>query len=299
MTRPGSIDIVREVDPAIWVTRAGGAVTSGELVRAGCSRRRIAAAVRGGDLLSLGGGAVGIPGVSVPVIAAVTRRASLACASALAQQGMELLLPPDRVHLTGSRGAPDHRVRWHRGPADGLTLGAARAAAQLLHCRPAVEGLVAVDALLRTERTSAATIAAELPRNRGGHASWVLANASALADSPMESVLRYHLLQTGLTDFVLQARVAGVGRVDFLIQGWLIVEADGWDSHKDRAAFERDRQRDAVAATQGLRTVRFTWDAVLSHIDEVLRCIRRVLAGGPPGLTSAHNQDDVGLEGPM
>lgn len=285
------------MDPTIWVTRAGGAVTSGDLVRAGCSRRRIAAAVRRGDLLSLGGGAVGIPGVSGPVIAAVTRRASLACVSALAQHGMDLLIPPGQVHLTGPRGAPDPRVCWHRGSTDGLTLGAARAVAQLLHCRPAVEGLVAVDALLRTERASLTAIAAEVPRNRGGHAKWVLANASALSEPPMESVLRYHLLHAGLTNLVLQARVAGVGRVDFLLDGWLIVEADGWDSHKDRGPFERDRQRDAVAAVQGYRTVRFTWDAVLAHIEEVVRCIGTVLAGGPPRPTSAHIQDAVGHTG--
>ncbi|HEX2103575.1 MAG TPA: DUF559 domain-containing protein [Solirubrobacteraceae bacterium] len=47
--------------------------------------------------------------------------------------------------------------------------------------------------------------------------------------------------------------------VDFLFpQARLIVETDSWRHHRTRAAFERDRQRDAVHARAGYRTLRFT-----------------------------------------
>ena len=39
----------------------------------------------------------------------------------------------------------------------------------------------------------------------------------------------------------------------------LIVETDGWDSHRTRAAFEADRRRDAALQADGYRVVRFTW----------------------------------------
>jgi hypothetical protein len=39
----------------------------------------------------------------------------------------------------------------------------------------------------------------------------------------------------------------------------LIVELDGWEFHKGRAAFERDRLRDADTLGAGYRTVRVTW----------------------------------------
>jgi very-short-patch-repair endonuclease len=39
----------------------------------------------------------------------------------------------------------------------------------------------------------------------------------------------------------------------------LIVETDSWQTHGDRAAFERDRARDAALAAAGYRVVRFTW----------------------------------------
>ena len=38
----------------------------------------------------------------------------------------------------------------------------------------------------------------------------------------------------------------------------LIVEADGWDFHKDREAFEDDRERDAENLRHGLKTLRIT-----------------------------------------
>ncbi|HEY3727991.1 MAG TPA: type IV toxin-antitoxin system AbiEi family antitoxin domain-containing protein [Solirubrobacteraceae bacterium] len=40
----------------------------------------------------------------------------------------------------------------------------------------------------------------------------------------------------------------------------LIVELDGWDFHRDRHAFEDDRDRDADALAAGLPTVRITWE---------------------------------------
>jgi predicted transcriptional regulator of viral defense system len=39
----------------------------------------------------------------------------------------------------------------------------------------------------------------------------------------------------------------------------LIVELDGYETHRTRAAFEADRQRDAALTADGYRVVRFTW----------------------------------------
>jgi Protein of unknown function (DUF559)/Transcriptional regulator, AbiEi antitoxin len=39
----------------------------------------------------------------------------------------------------------------------------------------------------------------------------------------------------------------------------LIVELDGWETHRTRAAFEQDRRRDAALQAIGWRVLRFTW----------------------------------------
>jgi hypothetical protein len=39
----------------------------------------------------------------------------------------------------------------------------------------------------------------------------------------------------------------------------LIVETDGWETHRTRAAFESDRRRDAALQADGWRVLRFTW----------------------------------------
>jgi very-short-patch-repair endonuclease len=40
----------------------------------------------------------------------------------------------------------------------------------------------------------------------------------------------------------------------------LVVELDGWETHGTRAAFRRDRARDAALTAAGFRVLRFTWD---------------------------------------
>jgi very-short-patch-repair endonuclease len=74
---------------------------------------------------------------------------------------------------------------------------------------------------------------------------------------------------------------ARVGRfeVDFL---WpnrrLIVETDGRASHETRAAFERDRARDAELTANGYRVVRFTYRQVERNAGRVAALLTRLIA---------------------
>jgi very-short-patch-repair endonuclease len=57
---------------------------------------------------------------------------------------------------------------------------------------------------------------------------------------------------------MINDRVLGK-EVDFFFEEHaLVVETDSWRYHKTRAAFENDRARDALLATAGYRTLRFT-----------------------------------------
>jgi very-short-patch-repair endonuclease len=63
----------------------------------------------------------------------------------------------------------------------------------------------------------------------------------------------------------------------------LIVELDSWKHHRDRAAFERDRIRDAELSLSGYRVIRVTWRRLRDHPERVAALIRRSLrASGNP-----------------
>jgi len=68
-------------------------------------------------------------------------------------------------------------------------------------------------------------------------------------------------------------------RVDFLWRpGCLIVEVDGWESHRTRSAFEQDRTRDARLKTLGYEVVRFTWRQLEREARTVARTVRELLS---------------------
>jgi very-short-patch-repair endonuclease len=68
--------------------------------------------------------------------------------------------------------------------------------------------------------------------------------------------------------------------VDFL---WskqrLIVEVDGWQSHRTRSAFEADRARDARLKLRGYEVLRFTWRQIDADSARVAATIRALLSG--------------------
>jgi very-short-patch-repair endonuclease len=72
-----------------------------------------------------------------------------------------------------------------------------------------------------------------------------------------------------------------VGRftVDFLWrEARLVVEVDGWESHRTRAAFEADRARDAWLNSRGYDVLRFTYRQVTGDPKGVVDALRALLA---------------------
>jgi hypothetical protein len=75
----------------------------------------------------------------------------------------------------------------------------------------------------------------------------------------------------------VNARVAGL-EVDFTWPAHrLAVETDGRSYHATRAAFERDRRRDARLTVAGWRVVRFTWAQVVDEPAECAAVLRALL----------------------
>jgi very-short-patch-repair endonuclease len=66
--------------------------------------------------------------------------------------------------------------------------------------------------------------------------------------------------------------------VDFLWRDqYLVVEVDGWESHRTRSAFEKDRARDARLKVLGYKVVRFTWRQIENESALVVRTVRTLL----------------------
>lgn len=90
---------------------------------------------------------------------------------------------------------------------------------------------------------------------------------SALADQPERPAVRSELERR----FLQLCRDAGLPSpaTNVLVEGFLVdavwpkprlvVELDGYEFHRSRDAFERDRRRDAVLALAGYRVVRVTY----------------------------------------
>jgi very-short-patch-repair endonuclease len=126
----------------------------------------------------------------------------------------------------------------------------------------------------------------QLNRRPGGRGSAraraVLPFANPLAESPMESVLRWLVLDAGLPGPVLQYSVHDevgrfIGRADL---AWpdrrVLVEFDG-DLHRDRAVFVNDLRRQNRLIAAGWTVLRFSSADVLGRPEEVIAAIRAAL----------------------
>ena len=58
----------------------------------------------------------------------------------------------------------------------------------------------------------------------------------------------------------------------------LVVETDGWDTHRTRQAFEDDRAKDAALTAAGYTVVRFTWRQLRDDPDTVAERLQAIMS---------------------
>ncbi len=75
-----------------------------------------------------------------------------------------------------------------------------------------------------------------------------------------------------------QVPIRGVGRVDFLLEGILIVEVDGDAFHSSRKERTRARRRDNAALEQGYPSLHFGYEDIMFNQEKVLAQVMAVLA---------------------
>lgn len=96
------------------------------------------------------------------------------------------------------------------------------------------------------------------------------------AESGPETFVRLMARMLGC-DIRLQVFFDGVGRVDLLLDGWLVVECDSREFHSDWAQQEVDHDRDLALATLGYSTLRLTAARIMYRPDEVFAALRGLL----------------------
>lgn len=274
------------MDPVDAVSRCGGAARFARL-EALVTRRSLQAAVTAGDLLRPAPGLHHLPGCPADVLAAAAVSGVRSCHSAASAWGLDLVDPPLTPHVTARRGsrATFRRTVVHRrdvAELDGCT-DLATTLLDCLRCLPRRFALVPVDHALRRGLVSPAELDElrwSLPRSDSRRA--LLAMADPRCGSALETVGRVDLLDEGFRVQTQQV-LAPAGRVDFLIDGWLVVELDGYETHGRIGQFAEDRRRDAELAGQGLVCLRFTFDQVVRNRSWFVQTVRATWARGRPG----------------
>ena len=262
---------------ALAVVRSlGGYATRADLVAGGVTRRGVDRALRTGVLLDAGRGGYVAPDASPALRTAARVRGMVACVSAPEVHGL-VLGSPDRVpHVVvrSTRTAPG--AVWHRDLPGRPVEPPLPAAVRALCCTDRHGGLVVVDALLRTG-VERGEFAAALGARPGESARWAVRHGDPRAESPLESRLRALLVDAGIHGVEPQVRIAGMGRVDLLVDGWLVVEADGFAFHADRSSYRNDRRRGVLGCRAGYVTLRFSWEDVVGDPAWTLAMVRAAL----------------------
>jgi very-short-patch-repair endonuclease len=112
----------------------------------------------------------------------------------------------------------------------------------------------------------------------GNTAAWrQLREAVPGAASHPERVLAKALQRAGLHGFRVNHPVRGF-LADLLDRDLrLIIEVDGWSTHSDRAAFQRDRTRQNVLVAAGYTVLRYTADDVTRRLPAVVAEVAMVV----------------------
>lgn len=260
--------------------------TRQQLLAQGLTVYAIAAAVRRGDLIRVRRGHYATPELDTSTIRAVRVGGRLACVSELRARGV-WVLDDTHVHVHVAANAsrlrdPDERRRRHPpddcvvhwkpllmpGAATDSHVGALDALIQAAGCLDSIALVASLDSALRLGVVRIRELrAAELPAT----IRTVVRYLDPEAESGLESIVREMARLVGLRTRS-QVPFLGVGRVDLVVEDWIVVEADGAAYH-DAEVTARDRRRDALLVGQGCTVLHFRYAQVVFDRPLVMRTI--------------------------
>ena len=226
------------------------------------------------------------------MLAAARVGGRLTCSSALALDGFWVKNGP-HLHVAVDRNdcqlrsPSDSRRRLSRNDpvvvhwqthatSSRLVVDPVGALADLCACAPPELITASADSVLHLRpqlRDEVLRLAAAVP----SPASHALLAADGICESGIETLFWLRMRRLAPTR---QLRIAGVGRVDFVLGDRLVVEVDGQEFHSSPEQFESDRRRDALLSALGYRVLRFSYRQVMGRWDEVDLAVRAAIARG-------------------
>lgn len=265
----------------------GGAGKRSQVAPSRREQRVVAAAVAAGEVRELGGGWLAVPQAEPSVVIARCLGATVTCVSIAPFHDLPVLADPDRPHvsLPRGRGMREGRLpvrvhresRWTAPESRGLPLAPlADALARVLRCRPVEEAAVVVDGALRKRLVTTQEIRRTLVGPGSPAALATLERCSPRSRSVIETLARLALEDAGL-EVSPGVDIDGVGEVDLLVEGRVVVECDGFAYHSGRKAYREDRRRDRVLVAKGYLPLRFTWEDIMSDPTVVVTGVLRAL----------------------
>ena len=134
---------------------------------------------------------------------------------------------------------------------------------RVLVCMPLKVSLPMLDAARNRGLYDISTLTIPPTGSRLPHLKEALSLSSDRARSILETVARLQLIDMGLTPQV-GVWIEGVGEVDMIILGFIIIEVDGWAFHSSKEQREKDLKRDRELLRRGYVVLRFTYDDVMN-----------------------------------
>ena len=170
----------------------------------------------------------------------------------------------------------------HRGCRTGKRLIAAPAqiVGTAFRCLPPLPALVLAECAVSRQLVGMKSLEEQFSGPKDWKIRQLLAGIRPRTASPLEVCARFHLSAAGLS-VETEVPIPGVGRVDLVVEGRLLVEIDGYEFHSGREDYRRDRSRWNAATGAGWMTLRITSELVLRDPDAFLLLVRRALAARP------------------
>lgn len=242
------------------------------------SRRRLDRLIADGEIIVLRRGLYAAASLPAAAQQAIRVGGVLGCISAAESFG--LWRPPDpRVHVHFDRArsrarGPAVRHWWPlTEPVEPARTGLIDTLVHVVRCQPRRFSVAVLDSALHAGLVSVREVEHLLERVPARH-RFAATLLDPRAESGVESLVRLALVDAGL-QCVSQVAIPGVGRVDLLVGGRVIVEVDGRQWHADQQ--HRDYARDLAAQSSGRAVVRADYLHAVDHVDLVVRAVRGAL----------------------